>query len=1111
MTKTKKIVAGAIGLAMVFSFALPSQAATVEELTAQISSLLATIASLQTQLTAMQGGTTTTTGGTGYVFSKDLTIGSTGADVTALQQILVARGHLVMPTGVSMGYFGSLTQAAVSKFQAANGISPTAGYVGPITRAKLNSLGGTTGGTTTIPTGGTIAVAAATQPVQQLAPQSAARVPFTRFTLTAGSSDVVVNSVTVTRVGAGQDAAFAGVVLVDENGTQIGLAKTLNSNHMATIGEAFTVKAGTTRTLLVAGNMAASLTNYAGEVPAFQVTSINTSAPVVGSLPITGTAQVNNNTLTIGSVSMTETYDPGAQNKEIGTTNYKFGTVKVTAGSGEDVRLYSIRWNQSGSASASDLANIMTEVDGVKYPTVISTDGKYYTTSFGSGIVIAKGFSKEISVIADIVGGPERTVSFDIYRNTDLYLSGEVYGYGVTPPTSGSAGTFGSTQPWFNGSDATIKPGTVVTIGKANEVPSQTIAINVPNQTLGGFKTNFKGEPVVVQGMVFTIASSSGSGYGLLTSVTVVDSNGAVVAGPIDAAYTSASVQTVTFTDSVTFPVGTKVYTVKGKVASTIGDGTKYTVTTVPSGWTSPTGETTGNSVDLSGSGTFDMNQVTVESGALAISISAVPASQSVVAGASEVLMANYVFDATQSGEDVRFNSIILTLGGTGTATHLTNCQLYDGSSAITTGYTGGATVTMALNSQIVIAKNTSKTLGLKCDINSGASGNFVWGVTTSTSNPAVTGVSSGSDIDASGGTLTGSTISIGNPSLAVSAHSDTPVFGLMAAGTSNNTIGVLNVYAGNSTVVLSELGLTFSNVASNVSSITVWNGATQVATFSNPSNTTATTTFSSTVTVPANDDVQLTLKANLNQIGVGEAGVPGATVKAQFSGIRGNGGGTEVYGTGSTSFAGKQIQKGYPEITYTTTSGTATDGSSDNDLLVVNVKAVDGDVQLHKLTFGFSSSTATANGFGLSGPNGLVSSTTSNTYGGLVNSATTTISIFFDSTSNTSDKNISEGATKAFTLRAYGVNLLGGTDGDSGTLSVFLKADTATTSVSGSYLLGTATELSTANVVWSPISTTTASTLLVSSKDWTNGYALPGCFATAGLGANCAQRSISN
>jgi N-acetylmuramoyl-L-alanine amidase len=63
-------------------------------------------------------------------------VGSSGADVTALQQLLVQLGFLqVTPTG----YFGAMTKTALQKYQSAHGISPV-GYAGPLTRTSL-SLG----------------------------------------------------------------------------------------------------------------------------------------------------------------------------------------------------------------------------------------------------------------------------------------------------------------------------------------------------------------------------------------------------------------------------------------------------------------------------------------------------------------------------------------------------------------------------------------------------------------------------------------------------------------------------------------------------------------------------------------------------------------------------------------------------------------------------------------------------------------------------------------------------------------------------------------------------------------------------------------------------------
>ena len=57
----------------------------------------------------------------------NLTIGSKGAEVTALQQMLVAGGFLKMPAGVAYGYYGKLTADAYAAYKAAQVTTTTTG------------------------------------------------------------------------------------------------------------------------------------------------------------------------------------------------------------------------------------------------------------------------------------------------------------------------------------------------------------------------------------------------------------------------------------------------------------------------------------------------------------------------------------------------------------------------------------------------------------------------------------------------------------------------------------------------------------------------------------------------------------------------------------------------------------------------------------------------------------------------------------------------------------------------------------------------------------------------------------------------------------------------
>ena len=136
-----KVVASAIGLALLGS-AIPAFAETSTTTNAalvnQISSLLQQINTLQAQIVELnkKRGDLTSSLAQTLNLARSLSLGMSGGDVTLLQQILAADPE-VYPEGLTTGYFGSLTERAVRKFQRKHGIDQ-AGIVGPKTLARLN-------------------------------------------------------------------------------------------------------------------------------------------------------------------------------------------------------------------------------------------------------------------------------------------------------------------------------------------------------------------------------------------------------------------------------------------------------------------------------------------------------------------------------------------------------------------------------------------------------------------------------------------------------------------------------------------------------------------------------------------------------------------------------------------------------------------------------------------------------------------------------------------------------------------------------------------------------------------------------------------------------------
>ncbi|MFA5072178.1 MAG: peptidoglycan-binding domain-containing protein [Candidatus Pacearchaeota archaeon] len=143
--------------------------------------------------------------------TRDLTLGSTGDDVKSLQQYLNDNGYSVAPSGVgSKGnetfYFGNATQAALKKFQTANGITET-GF-GTKTRALLAILSGTSTTTTTTTTGDvTSQIATLRALIAQLQQRLDALLGTTTTTTTTGS-DSTAPYISSIKVADGGDTGY---------------------------------------------------------------------------------------------------------------------------------------------------------------------------------------------------------------------------------------------------------------------------------------------------------------------------------------------------------------------------------------------------------------------------------------------------------------------------------------------------------------------------------------------------------------------------------------------------------------------------------------------------------------------------------------------------------------------------------------------------------------------------------------------------------------------------------------------------------------------------------------------------------------------------------------
>lgn len=198
-------------------FVLPgislAQTQSVAGLQAEIQSLLAELQTLEGQAQSQAGSASSVTSANAwcYTFSVNLSVGATGAGVTALQTALQKNGESVTVNGT----FDDQTAAGVTAFQekyasivlAPSGLKNGTGYAGKGTRAELNALFGC--GSTSTPSG------TVPQPSVVL-PAPISTTPSIGFTAPIANEVFPVGSEIVFQW---QGGTVAGIKLIPVNGT----------------------------------------------------------------------------------------------------------------------------------------------------------------------------------------------------------------------------------------------------------------------------------------------------------------------------------------------------------------------------------------------------------------------------------------------------------------------------------------------------------------------------------------------------------------------------------------------------------------------------------------------------------------------------------------------------------------------------------------------------------------------------------------------------------------------------------------------------------------------------------------------------------------------------
>ncbi len=919
---SKKLVSAVLTattvLWMVGAAALPlANAQTTSSLQAQIAALLAQIQTLQAQLNA-SGSTTTTTS---YNFTSDLTVGSRGAQVTELQKFLIAQGDLVLATPTQ--YFGPMTQAALAKFQAAKGITPSVGYFGPKTRAFIASMTSTTTTTTTTTTGTGTTTTGTTAPASGLsvslastnpaagslissANSGSARVPVMAVNFTAGNSGAVtLSGVNFQKTGVLSDSAISGAYLI-QNGQVLAQYNSLNSGLLSFSGLNLSIPAGQTVTLTLAVDVAGGLS--AGNTTAFAIPSAssvtafsgsNTAVTSSGSFPMNGnvftvTSVTNPSlaTLTVTSSSIGTQVTAGTQGNIVAAYNFNVEN--------SPVYLQNINFHVIGSANVANLQNVKLLVNGTQVGQTLSSVPASGLADFNASVSPAKlnTGSNNVQVVADVMGSPSYYFQFELLNGYDVLAVDSQYNVPISVTNNGGIGT-----------QVGIAQGTI-TINQDANTPTGNIAKGQSGVVLAKYDIYAAGEPVKVKYLDFNIqlggVTASTQLSNEIQNVSITDDAGNQVGTSINqpptdgsCAYTvPSSGITVTGAGNATVAVGNSVYAdCFGTSASPINYIVPANTTRVLSlkadiqsgaNFSTITGNLSGNTNNLQGmissqsgsTGSVNGVALTLVSSSLGVSPNNALGAQNISAGTTGIKIGSYAFSAS-SAEGVNVNTVSVKLGvnASNTPAFQNLKVLVNGAQFGTTAsVVNGGTVYSFSGASFNVPAGQTVNVDVYADTMSNATGTY---------NPATTlvgysgvGQISNTSVNYGGTGIAGQTVNFnGQPALTIAADSSNPPAGNIVQNSTGDTLGVFRFTETSNVENVKVTQLTVvdkvasSGILAAFSNVGLWNGSTLLGTAASPVwdsvNTGWDYNFNSlaNLVVPQGNSVSLTLKGDAGSV----------------------------------------------------------------------------------------------------------------------------------------------------------------------------------------------------------------------------------------------------
>lgn len=353
--------------------------------------------------------------------------------------------------------------------------------------------------------------------------------------------------------------------------------------------------------------------------------------------------------------------------------------------------------------------------------------------------------------------------------------------------------------------------------------------------------------------------------------------------------------------------------------------------------------------------GTVDADTVTVIEPQLSLAKYSAYANQIATVPQSAYKIGEWRLQAGES-EGVNLDNITIALGGTASATDLTNLYVVYGSKTSTMKSVGASSQSWSVNESL--AASATMEVRAYADLGSGvASGSTIIPTLTISG----TGQSSGSAVTSP--SVEGQTITAGEGVLSSSLDPSTPVSALVVAN-SMPKLASFKYTAQNDAFTIVDVGVTVgsANAAAAISEIVFKDGATELKRV--PMNGTAATGTALNVAVPYNQSKVIDVYAQLGGIGTGFATTSSNVGVSLVSTKYRNSNGVELYENTVRAGNAMYALKTKPTIANVTLPATVLTNGTMSIAKVQITADAGGTVAWRKITFSVATTSVTATNF---------------------------------------------------------------------------------------------------------------------------------------------------